>query len=410
MHLRGFFVSRPRTEPAKGNDAMSEQRAPAGATTAPAVAEDHAPFRYDARLANQIELSWQDRWAAEGTFNCPNPAGPLAAGYDRFAGRSKFYVLDFFPYASGSGIHVGHPEGYIATDAYARYLRMSGRHVLHAMGFDSFGLPAEQFALSTGEHPQVTSRRNSDNMRRQLRRLGMGYDPRRSVETTDPGFYRWTQWIFKQIFDSWVDERTGRARPIGALAEEYASGRRPVPDGRAWTGLTTAEQRALIDNRRLAYIAEEPVNWCPGLGTVLANEEVTNEGRSDIGDFPVYRRPMRQWMLRITAMAQRLADDLDLVEWPENVKLLQRNWIGASDGAVIGLPLAGPATGQAEVFTTRPDTLYGATYLVLAPEHPLVDSLVPDEWPAGTPAGWRFPEGGAAGAERGSRVCGDECF
>jgi leucyl-tRNA synthetase len=382
---------------------MSEQQAPAGATTAPAVVtDDQPPFRYGARLAEQIELAWQDRWATAGTFNSPNPAGTLAAGFDRVAGRPKFFVLDFFPYASGAGIHVGHPEGYIATDAFARFLRMTGHHVLHAMGYDSFGLPAEQYALGTGEHPQVTSRRNSDNMRRQLRRLGMGYDPRRSVETTDPGYYRWTQWIFLQIFNSWVDERTGRARPIGDLIAEYSSGRRPAPDGREWTELTGAEQRQLVDGRRLAYIAEEPVNWCPGLGTVLANEEVTAHGRSDIGDFPVYRRPMRQWMMRITAMAQRLADDLDMVEWPENVKLLQRNWIGASDGAIIGLPLAGqrqadPAADKVEVFTTRPDTLYGATYLVLAPEHPLVDALVPDDWPAGTPADWRYPQGGSGG-------------
>ncbi len=379
---------------------MSEQQAAASATTTPAPPPgDHQRFRYDARLAEQIELSWQDRWAAARTFYSPNPCGALADGFDRVAGQPKFFVLDFFPYASGTGIHVGHPEGYIATDAFARYLRMTGRHVLHAMGFDSFGLPAEQYALGTGEHPQVTSRRNSDNMRAQLRRLGMGYDPRRSVETTDPGYYRWTQWIFKQIFNSWVDERTGRARPIGDLIAEYSSGERAVPDGRPWAELTRTERHQLIDERRLAYIAEELVNWCPGLGTVLANEEVTNEGRSDIGDFPVYRRPLRQWMLRITAMAQRLADDLDLVEWPENVKLLQRNWIGASDGAVISLPMTAPAAGPVEVFTTRPDTLYGATYLVLAPEHPLVDALVPDDWPEGTPRAWRYPEGGHGSAD-----------
>ncbi len=374
---------------------MSEQQqAHVSATTTPAVpADDHPQFRYDARLAEQIELSWQDRWAAARTFYSPNPCGPLADGFDRVAGAPKFFVLDFFPYASGTGIHVGHPEGYIATDAFARYLRMTGRHVLYAMGFDSFGLPAEQYALGTGEHPQVTSRRNSDNMRAQLRRLGMGYDPRRSVETTDPGYYRWTQWIFKQIFNSWVDERTGLARPIEDLVAEYSSGQRAVPDGRPWAGLARMERRQLIDERRLAYIAEEPVNWCPGLGTVLANEEVTNEGRSDIGDFPVYRRPLRQWMLRITAMAQRLADDLDLVDWPDNVKLLQRNWIGASDGAIISLSLAGPARGRVDVFTTRPDTLYGATYLVLAPEHPLVDVLVSDDWPEGTPATWCYREG-----------------
>jgi leucyl-tRNA synthetase len=386
---------------------MTDQPAPASA----ASPRDQLPFRYDARRAEQIELAWQDRWLAAGTFNCPNPSGPLAAGWERVAGKPKFYVLDYFPYASGTGLHVGHPQGYIATDAYARYLRMTGYHVLHTMGYDAFGLPAEQFALNTGQHPQVTTRQNNDNMRAQLRRLGMGYDPRRSVETTDPGYYRWTQWIFLQIFNSWVDERTGQARPIGDLVAEYASGRRPVPGGRSWADLTPARQRELIDERRLAYLAEEPVNWCPALGTVLANEEVTSEGRSDIGNFPVYRRPLRQWMMRITAMARRLADDLDLVDWPENVKLLQRNWIGASDGALICLPLAKPPVraGSAgsprslEVFTTRPDTLSGATYMVLAPEHPLVDSLVPDAWPPDAPLVWRA-QGDAAGADDGPRA------
>ena len=372
------------------------------AETADTASPGWPPFRYTADLAQEIEHRWQTRWAADGTFNSPNPTGTLAAGFEAMAGRPKFYVLDMFPYASGTGIHVGHPIGYIATDVYARYLRMSGHHVLHTMGFDSFGLPAEQFALSTGQHPDVSTRQNVENMRRQLARLGMGYDTRRSIETTDPAFYRWTQWIFLKIFNSWVDERTGRARPIADLVAEYASGQRPVPAGRSWHELTAAEQDDLIADRRLAYIATEPVNWCPGLGTVLANEEVTSDGRSDIGNFPVYRRPMRQWMLRITAMAQRLIDDLDLVAWPDNVKQLQRNWIGASNGAIIWLPVADAcstaSTGDAgdwiEVFTTRPDTLYGATYAVLAPEHPLVDTLIPDDWPDGTPARWRGDQPG----------------
>jgi leucyl-tRNA synthetase len=366
---------------------MSEQ------TTDQQSAADHAglpPFRYDARLAEQIELRWQDYWETAGTFDSPNPAGSLSDNYR--AGQPKRYVLDMFPYASGTGIHVGHPEGYIATDVYARYLRMTGHHVLHAMGFDSFGLPAEQFALGSGQHPRVTTRQNTDNMRRQLRRLGLGHDSRRSVDTTDPAFYRWTQWIFLQIFNSWVDERTGRARPVADLIAEFASGERPVPHGRSWSALAEAEQRALVDERRLAYIAEEPVNWCPGLGTVLANEEVTADGRSDIGDFPVYRRPMRQWMLRITAMAERLLDDLDELSWPQHVKQLQRNWIGASDGAIITMRSADRDI-TIEVFTTRPDTLPGATYVVLAPEHPLADSLVTDAWPSGTPPEWRHGEG-----------------
>ncbi len=346
-------------------------------------------FRYNARLAEQIESRWQDRWEADGTFHAPNPAGSLSAGFDRLAGRPKFFVADMFPNASGTGIHVGHPIGYIATDVYARYLRMTGHHVLHAMGFDAFGLPAEQFALETGQHPSVASRHNIDTMRAQLRRLGMGYDPRRSVETADPRFYRWTQWIFLKIWDSWVDERTGRARPITDLVAEYASGQRQVPGGGAWVELTQAQQRRLVDERRLAYIAEEPVNWCPGLGTVLANEEITAEGRSHIGNFPVYRRPLRQWMMRITALAPRLIDDLDGLAWPENIKRLQRNWIGASDGADIALSVAADPECRIDIFTTRPDTLSGATFVVLAPEHPLVDRLVSDAWPAGTPDQWR---------------------
>ncbi|MGO8957546.1 MAG: leucine--tRNA ligase [Streptosporangiaceae bacterium] len=368
---------------------MSEQQATPGR----AVTSADAPFRYDAQLAGQIELRWQDRWDRAGTFHSPNPSGSLATGFERMAGRPKFYVLDMFPYASGTGIHVGHPIGYIATDAYARFLRMTGHHVLHAMGYDAFGLPAEQFALGTGKPPQITTRENIDNMRRQLRRIGMGYDTRRSIETADPAFYRWTQWIFLQIFNSWVDERTGKARPIGELIAEYSSGRRPVPDGRRWEVLTEPERRQLVDHHRLAYIANEPVNWCPGLGTVLANEEVTAEGRSDIGNHPVYRRPLRQWMLRITAMAQRLIDDLDDLAWPENIKQQQRNWIGASNGATIWLPIAGPTAGRVEVFTTRPDTLAGATYVVLAPEHPLVAPLTAASWPEGTPQAWRYLDG-----------------
>ena len=383
---------------------MSEQTAghPAGIPASTAESGELPRFRYTAALANEIEIRWQDRWESAGTFSSPNPPGSapgaLEDGFGQVAGQPKCYVLDMFPYASGTGIHVGHPEGYIATDVYARYLRMTGHHVLHAMGYDAFGLPAEQFALSTGQHPQVTTRQNVANMRAQLRRLGMGHDTRRSVETSDPAFYRWTQWIFLQIFNSWVDERSGRARPVADLIAEFASGERAVPGDRSWTELTSSERRQLIDARRLAYIAEEPVNWCPGLGTVLANEEITADGRSDIGNFPVYRRPLRQWMLRITAMAQRLADDLDLVNWPENIKLLQRNWIGGSDGAVIALPLAGAGGDSIEVFTTRPDTLAGATYVVLAPEHPRVDSLVPGGWPDGTPPRWRSPAGGPAAA------------
>jgi leucyl-tRNA synthetase len=361
-------------------------------------ADGQPPFSYNARLAGEIELRWQQRWAADGTFDAPNPAGPLAAGFGRMAHRPKFYVLDMFPYPSGTGLHVGHPLGYIGTDVYARYLRMTGHQVLHPFGYDAFGLPAEQYAIDTGQHPSVTTRTNIDNMRRQLRRLGLGHDTRREIVTTDPSYYRWTQWIFLKIFGSWLDDRTGRARPIADLVAEFESAGRATPDGRGWAELTSVERREVIDGYRLAYIAEELVNWCPGLGTVLANEEVTADGRSGVGNYPVYRRPLRQWMLRITAFAERLIDDLDLVDWPESIKQMQRNWIGRSDGARITFPLAGHPDAGIEVFSTRPDTLPGATYLVLAPEHPLVDQLVPDAWPAGTPARWQYPEGRAGAA------------
>src|SRR5258708_34473168 len=388
---------------------MSEQTEVADESNA---ASASAPFRYDAQLAAQIELRWQDRWELAGTFHSPNPSGSLAEGFERVGGWPKAYILDMFAAPSGTGIHVGHPLGYIATDVYARFLRMTEHHVLHAMGFDSFGLPAEQYALETGQHPRATTAQNVANMREQLRRLGLGHDRRRSVLTSDPAFYRWTQWIFLQVYNSWVDEETGRARPVSELADEYATGCKIVPGGRAWAKLSEAERAALIDDRRLAYVAEELVNWCPGLGTVLANEEVTADGRRAIGNFPVYRRPLRQWMMRITAMAQRLIDDLNALDWPEPIKQLQRNWIGASAGADIWLPVAdasgtgapdagAPAAGAPdvggslviEVFTTRPDTLADATYVALAPEHPLAARLVTATWPDRTNDGWRYPAG-----------------
>ena len=286
-------------------------------------------FRYDARLANEIELRWQDRWEREGTFHASSASG-----------RPKFYLLDFFPYPSGIGLHVGHPLGYIGTDVFGRYLRMTGHNVLHPFGFDTFGLPAEQYAIDTGQHPAVTVQQNAAVMRRQLRRLGLAHDRRREIMTSDPSFYRWTQWIFLQIFNSWYDPALGRARPVGELAAEFASGRRPVPDsvpcpvpgGRAWAGLSATARRDVIDGHRLAYLAVQTVNWCPGLGTVLADEEVTDEGRSAVGNYPVYRRPLRQWMLRITAYAERLLAGLDDLDWPESIKRLQRHWIGPSGG------------------------------------------------------------------------------
>ncbi len=358
------------------------------------MADDEAPrFRYTATLAGEIEARWQDRWEADHAFEAPNPAGPLADP-DAVAGRPKLYVLDMFPYPSGSGLHVGHPLGYIGTDVYGRYKRMTGHNVLHALGYDAFGLPAEQYAVQTGEHPRATTEANIATMRRQLRRLGLAHDARRSVATTDVGFYRWTQWIFLQIFNSWYDTDADRARPIDDLIALFASSARATPDGRPWAELSSTEQRALVNAHRLAYISEAPVNWCPGLGTVLANEEVTADGRSDRGNYPVFKRSLKQWMLRITAYADRLLADLDGLQWTDSIKLMQRNWIGRSEGARIDFPIeAGGTEGVISVFTTRPDTLFGATYMVLAPEHPLVDELVAPTWPADTPSSWM---GGAA--------------
>jgi leucyl-tRNA synthetase len=332
------------------------------------AATDAPPFRYSGALAQQIELSWHDRWDAEHTFDTPNPAGPLAGG---FVDRPKRFILDMFPYPSGTGLHMGHPLGFTATDIYARYMRMTGHNVLYTMGFDAFGLPAEQFAVQTGQHPALTTDANIANMRRQLRRLGLSHDTRRSISTTDPGYYRWTQWIFLQIFNSWFDPDLRKARPITELVAEFESGTRAATSGE-WATMSPAERSRELESWRLAYVSEAPVNWCPGLGTVVANEEVTADGRSDRGNFPVFTRNMRQWMMRITTYADRLIDDLDLLDWTDAIKAMQRNWIGRSEGATVHF--ASPA-GPITVFTTRADTLFGATFMVLAPEHPLVASL-----------------------------------
>ena len=343
-------------------------------------------YRYTAKLAGEIEAHWQDHWETEGTFHAPNPAGPWAEPEKIDSRGEKLFVLDMFPYPSGAGLHVGHPLGYIATDTFARFNRMKGRNVLHALGYDAFGLPAEQYAVQSGQHPRVTTEHNIAIMRRQLRRLGLAHDPRRSVATVDVEFYRWTQWIFLQIFNAWFDEAANKARHIDELVEEFASGKRPTPSGRPWEELPAQERRQIIDSHRLAYLSEAPVNWCPGLGTVLANEEVTNEGRSEIGNFPVFKRNMSQWMLRITAYAERLLADLDKLDWPDKVKAMQRNWIGRSEGARVFFTEA--ASGERiEVFTTRPDTLFGATFMVLAPEHHLADGAA-SEWPEGTDPAW----------------------
>jgi leucyl-tRNA synthetase len=314
------------------------------------------PYPFD-----RFESKWQRLWDERQLFHAPNPG---EKNFD--PSKPKFYVLDMFPYPSGAGLHVGHPEGYTATDILARYKRMRGFSVLHPMGWDAFGLPAEQYAIKTGQHPAVTTRENVAKFKSQLKRIGFSYDWQREVNTTDPRYYKWTQWIFLQIYNSWFNPETNKAEPISTYR-----GTDP-------------------DSVRLAYVADVPVNWCPELGTVLANEEVI-DGKSEIGGFPVVRRPMRQWMLRITAYAERLINELKGLDWPEGIKLLQQNWIGRSEGAEIDFPVAGidnPGAAaddrgyKIRVFTTRPDTLYGATYMVLAPEHSLVDLIMTEEqWP-----------------------------
>jgi leucyl-tRNA synthetase len=316
------------------------------------MSERRKPYPFD-----QIEPKWQAIWEELQLFHAANP------GEKHFdPAKPKFYILDMFPYPSGAGLHVGHPEGYTATDIVTRYKRMRGFNVLHPMGWDAFGLPAEQYAIKTGEHPAMTTRANVAKFKTQLKRIGFSYDWQREINTTDPRYLKWTQWIFLQIYNSWFNPDTNKAEPI------------------------STHRGTDPDSVRLAYVADVPVNWCPELGTVLANEEVV-DGRSEVGGFPVVRRPMRQWMLRITAYAERLLNELEGLDWPEGIKLLQHNWIGRSEGAEIDFAIAETGNLKSErkirVFTTRPDTLYGGTYLVLAPEHSLVDLIVTEEqWPA----------------------------
>ncbi|MEO9329575.1 leucine--tRNA ligase [Gordonia aurantiaca] len=360
--------------------------------------------RYTAEVAGELEHRWQKVWSEERAYEAPNPVGPLAGDLSPYGGASadapdKLFVQDMFPYPSGAGLHVGHPLGFIASDVYARFQRMTGKNVLHTMGFDSFGLPAEQYAVQTGTHPRTTTEKNIERYLGQIRRLGLGHDERRRVATTDVEFYRWTQWIFLQIYNAWFDPEQKKARRISELVDEFASGARELPGeyaGRSWADLSQAERNKILDDHRLVYLSDSLVNWCPGLGTVLANEEVTADGRSDRGNFPVFRKHLRQWMMRITAYSDRLLDDLDLLDWPEKVKTMQRNWIGRSRGAQVRFNA--PGVGDIEVFTTRPDTLFGATYMVLAPEHPLVDQLTTDAWPEGTDERWTFGQGDPASA------------
>ena len=360
------------------------------------------PHRYSASLANEIEPKWQAWWAERETFRQPNPGEP---GFD--ASKPKFYCLDMFPYPSGAGLHVGHPEGYTATDILCRYKLMNGFNVLHPMGWDAFGLPAEQYAIQTGVHPAETTRSASDNFRRQLQRFGFCYDWSREYATIDEDYYRWTQWIFLKLYDAWFDAGAKKARPIAALIEGLESGDLRVgaegevayaaagaggigllahdaPGVRRWHELSARERRAFIDDQRLAYLGEQTVNWCPKLGTALANEEVI-DGRSERGGHPVVRTPLRQWMFRITAYAERLLEGLGDLDWPNSTKTMQAEWIGRSEGAEIEFVLDVEGTDPAidadvppmlRVFTTRPDTVFGATYMVVAPEPPLVSAAL----------------------------------
>jgi leucyl-tRNA synthetase len=341
-----------------------------------------------------IEPKWQKIWDEQQAFRAWNPGEAIPPGHP-FARRHpavsatdaatlppKFYILDMFPYPSGAGLHVGHPEGYTATDILARYKRARGYNVLHPMGWDAFGLPAEQYAIKTGQHPRKTTEQNIATFKRQIQALGFSYDWSREVDTTDPKYFKWTQWIFLKLYNSWFNPQTNRAESIETL---------PCPPELK----TEDEKRAHRDNRRLAYVSEMPVWWCEELGTVLANEEVI-DGKSEVGGFPVMRKPMRQWMLRITAYAERLLDDLETIEWSHSLKEMQRNWIGRSEGAQVDFEIANfksPTDGnpvKIQVFTTRPDTLFGATYMVLAPEHPLVYEIRPHSWPLGTPDSWKI--------------------
>lgn len=292
---------------------------------------------------SDIEKRWQAYWLAHKTFRTPDAPD---------TSKPKFYALDMFPYPSGAGLHVGHPEGYTATDITSRYLRMKGYNVLHPMGWDAFGLPAEQHAIRTGTHPAITTYENINRFREQLQALGFSYDWDREVDTTDPKYFRWTQWIFSRLFESWYNPETRRAEPISTYTGDDP------------------------DAVRLAFIAEVPVNWCADLGTVLANEEVI-DGKSEVGGFPVVRRPMKQWMMRITAYAERLLEDLEGLDWPESLKLMQRNWIGRSEGAEFDFQVKGH-DAKIRVYSTRPDTLFGATFMVLAPEHALVAQITTD--------------------------------
>lgn len=326
---------------------------------------------------SQIEEQARQYWKENNTYKV-----------DIDTNKEKYYVLDMFPYPSGAGLHVGHPLGYIATDILSRYKRMQGYNVLHPMGFDAFGLPAEQYAIETGQHPATTTEANIKRYKEQLEKIGFDYDWSREVRTSDPSYYKWTQKIFLLLFNHWYNKAAEIAQPIEDLITIFQTeGNAPVHaatdfqdtfTAAEWNAMTEKQQQTILLDYRLAYLAYADVNWCPALGTVLANDEV-KDGRSERGGHPVYRKKMRQWFLRITAYAERLLNDLDKIDWPESLKDQQRNWIGRSEGATLYFDIDGHDQ-QLEIFTTRPDTIFGATFMVMAPEHPFVDSLTtPDQ-------------------------------
>ena len=323
---------------------------------------------------SEIEPKWQRFWREQKTYHVENNSA-----------KPHFYVLDMFPYPSGAGLHVGHPLGYIASDIYARYKRLRGYNVLHPMGYDAYGLPAEQYAIQTGQHPAVTTEQNIARYREQLDKLGFSFDWDREVRTCDPKYYKWTQWTFVQLFNHYYDEEQKKAQPISELVKKLASSQEPVWEGKLWGEMSEKEQQDYLMNFRLAYLADIPVNWCAELGTVLANDEVVG-GLSVRGGYPVERKLMRQWSLRITAYAQRLVDGLDQVDWTDSLKEIQRNWIGRSEGAAVWFPLeTGSGEQKAEsdlrfeIFTTRPDTIFGVTFMVLCPEHELIEQITTPE-------------------------------
>ena len=325
----------------------------------------------------EIEQFWRSYWAENNTYKVKEDSQ-----------KDKFYVLDMFPYPSGAGLHVGHPLGYIASDIFSRYKRLLGFNVLHPMGYDSFGLPAEQYAIQTGQHPAITTEENIKRYREQLDKIGFSFDWSREVRTSSPDYYKWTQWIFKELYGSYYDTQQDRARPIAELcaifekegninikaATEYSSNF----NAEEWIGFDIKQKETILQNYRLAYLADSWVNWCPALGTVLANDEVVN-GVSERGGHPVEQKLMRQWSMRIKAYAERLLTGLEEIDWSESIKEQQRNWIGKSTGASVFFNLK-DSEDKIEVFTTRPDTIFGVTFVVLAPEHPLVDKITASDF------------------------------